>query len=239
MEPNPQKRAAWIWLSVSFVGLFLLFLPPLAGIDGMKGGFALQFVSVSLIIPAGFVGAYLYFRRARVLGRILRGEGLLARWSYDPQEWRRYTEAEVVRDRSGKLGLFLIISGWALFFGVLFLLFERKAGGTVFLMMLGLIVVIGITASLSVWIPYRRNLRRTGEAWIHPEGVYLNGALHAWGVGGATLDDVLLHREEGLILSFSYSFPAKGGRDGRTVHVPVPAGRESDADRVYRFFRGG
>lgn len=238
MAPNPQRRAAWIWLSVSFAGVFLLFLPPIAGIDGMKGGFALQFVSVGLIIPAGIVGAYLYFRRARVLDRILTGTGLLARWTYDPGEWARYTEAEVVRDRSWKVGLFWIISGWALFFGVLFLIFEREAGLAVFLMMLGLIALIGATAALSIWIPYRRNRRRRGEAWIHPEGVYLNGALHAWGVGGATLDEVLLQREESLIVSFSYSFPAKGGRDGRTVNVPVPVGKEAEADRVVRHFRG-
>ncbi|MEW5763939.1 MAG: hypothetical protein ACOYXN_00710 [Acidobacteriota bacterium] len=238
MAPNPQRRAAWIWLSISFVGLALLFLPPIAGIDGMNGGFALQFISIALIIPAGIVGAYLYFRRARVLDRIRNGTGLLARWSYDPVEWARYTEAEVVRDRSWKIGLFWIISGWSLFFGVLFLIFDRKAGFAVFLVMLGLIALVGATAALSIWLPYRRNRRGSGEALIHPEGVFLNGALHAWGVGGATLDEVLLHREEGLILSFSYSFPAKGGRDSRTVNVPVPLGKEEEADRVVRHFRG-
>ena len=56
---------------------------------------------------------------------------------------------------------------------------------------------------------------------------------------GARLDDVSLVREESLLVAFTYSYPSRTGRQSTTVRVPVPAGREGEAERVVAYFTQG
>jgi hypothetical protein len=234
---NPQMRVALIWAAVGALTT-LGAIVPFFVMDGMNGGYALSCGFGFLTLLFG-VGTLMYLYRAYTLGKILGGEELVARWTYSPEEWARYAEAEHGRDRAGKIVLFFIISGFALFFGILFLIFGGRPGLMVFLAMLGLVALMGGVAFLSIHLSYRANKARTGEVFIARTGVYLNRALHNWNMFGASLDDVRLIREESPLVEFVYSYPARHGRQGAEVRVPVPAGKEEEAERVVGLFTGG
>lgn len=238
---NPQVRAALGWFSLTAAGLGLAALPLVVAMDMMNGGYALQCVSLGLLVPAGLTGGCLYLWRAVLLTRILRPDHLLAHWTYTPEEWRRYAGAEAGRDAAGKWLLFGIIAFWALLFGGLCLLFDPGPGRFVFLTMLGLIALMALVAWLSTALPARRNRLHHGEAFIAPEGVYLNRALHTWKGLGSRLDRAdAVEGEEGLLLlEFDYSFPARHGRQSASVRVPVPAGREEEARALVAWFTTG
>jgi len=231
---NPQMRVALIWAAVGALAT-LGTMVPFFVMDGMNGGFALSCGFGFMTILCG-VGTVMYVYRAYTLRKILSGEELVAHWTYGPEEWARYAEAEHGRDKEGKVVLFVIISAFALFFGVLFLIFGGEAGLIVFLGMLGLIALIGGVAFLSILLSHRANQTRTGEVFIARTGVYLNGALHNWNMFGASLDSVKLIREESPLVEFVYSYPARHGRQGAEVRVPVPAGKEEEADRMVACF---
>jgi hypothetical protein len=234
---NLQFRNALIWAAVGGFALLGVVLP-LLFMDGMSGGFGIACLSGFVAMCCG-IGAAVFLFRGFALDKILRGEELVVHWTYSPEEWRRYSEAEYGRDRQLKFVLFCIIAGFALFFGVLFLIFGGDGGRVVFFVMLGLIVLIGGVAALSIFLAHRSNETRLGEARISRIGVYLNRDLHNWNMVGARLDDVSLVREESLLVAFTYSYPSRTGRQSTTVRVPVPAGREGEAERVVAYFTQG
>ena len=234
---NPQFKVAVWWAGGGILSLVGVVVPFLA-MDGMNGGFAVSCLSGFFMILFG-VGAMVYVYRAAVLNRILSGEDLVAHWTYGPEEWATYAKAEYERQKSSKTILFCVISGFALFFGLMFLVFAPKGGFAVFLTMMGLIVVIGFTAFLSVTLTGRNLAAGVGEAYIARAGVYLNRTLHTWTMMGATLDGVTLLRGESLLMVFAYSFPSKSGRQREDVRVPVPAGREEEAQRLVAYFNEG
>jgi hypothetical protein len=42
MVQNPQKKTELIWLTITIIGVIIIFLPGFLGIDGLKGGFAIS-----------------------------------------------------------------------------------------------------------------------------------------------------------------------------------------------------
>ncbi|MGC8762665.1 MAG: hypothetical protein ACP5VN_03370 [Acidobacteriota bacterium] len=240
MAANPERRNFRIWLSLAGAGVALFVLPWVAGMDGMKGGYALQFIAVALVLPMGLAGAYITRKRARLYDKILAEEGLLAHWITPPLEWRLFCEAELKRERSEKRFLFLLISGFAVFFSGLFSLLDHRAAPFLLWGAAGFVAFMGAVAALSVWLPHRRRVQSAGETRIHREALLTAGALHAWTGSGARLESVEMEREEeGLLLAFTYSFPVRNGRDTRTARIPVPPGKEEAAEAVRRFFTGG
>lgn len=240
MPANPERRNYRIRLALAGAGVFLFFLPWIVGLDGMKVGHALRFVSVALLLPLGLAGAVLTRKRGRLYDRILAEEGLLARWTPPPRKWRLFCEVELRRERAEKQVLFLLVAGFAVFFSGLFSLLDRKAAPFLLWGAAGLVAFMAVVAVLSVRLPHRRRARSDGETRIPREGLITAGTLHAWTGVGNRLEAVEVERaEEGLLLSFTYSFPVANGRETRTARVPVPPEREEEAEAVRRFFAEG
>ena len=236
MKSNPQKNVA-IWaLVVAFVGLFLMFGPVGFGwMDGFGGGFALAAFGL-LIMITGIVTSIMFFRLAKSYDRILSHKDLLARWTYSDTEWKAFTEADYRIDRKNRWMLAGIISAFAIFFGVLFAIIDPEAGIYVLFVMLGLIILVSITAFLTSQQNYRRNVRHKGETLIASDGIILNGQLHSWTVIGSRLDRVAHIEGTPPMIEFEYSAPSRSGRDSYTVRVPIPAGQEKSAHDIVQFF---
>jgi hypothetical protein len=236
MKSNPQKKVA-IWaLVAALIGLFLMFGPVGFGwMDGFGGGFALAAFGL-LIMIAGITTAVLFFRLAKSYDRILSNKNLLARWTYSDAEWKAFTEADYKIDRKNRWMLVGIISAFAIFFGILFAIMDREAGIYVLFVMLGLIVLVSITAFLTSQQNYRRNVRHKGETLIASDGIILNGQLHAWNVIGSKLDRVDYMEETPPMIEFEYSAVSRSGRDSYTVRVPVPSGQGNSARDIVQFF---
>jgi MFS family permease len=232
MRENPPLHAAIAWAIITALAVFGIFAPSIFGMEGMNGGYAISFISFFMVI-AGIIVIVIYAGRARVVNRILRSDNLLAHWTYTPDEWNNYAEKEYVTERKVKWGLFYVIAGLALFFGVLFLVIDRESGKWVFVAMLALIGIIAFTAWFTAWYNYRQNKKYLGETYITRDAVYMNRQLHIWHGLGARLESVNLDKKRGQqILELTYSMPTRTGLQYYTVRVPVPRGKEREADRV-------
>ena len=103
-------------------------------------------------------------------------------------------------------------------------------------MMIGLIVLIRLTAYFSARFTYRQNLKGRGEAYITPRAVLLNKQLHVWGTLGATLGEVNYRPGKPAVIEFGYSAPSGRTMASYSVRVPVPPGEEEAARRVLDSF---
>jgi len=232
---NSERRVVRIWLVIGALAILAIALPPIVGMNMMGSGYALQFVSFFGLIVAVIV-VIVYSQRARRLERILSGERLLAHWQYGGEEWRRYAEAEYRTQRGEMLGLLVVVDGMMVVIGLFFALVGGEAGRAVFLGLLGFAILLALGVWLLPYLRYRRDASGTGEAYISPLGIYLNGSLHIWDALTARLEsvEVVSSGAPGMtsILAVAYSFLTRAGRQTTTVRIPVPAGREHEAHEV-------
>ena len=75
------------------VGLFVIFLPGIIGLDGFDGGFALSILG-GFIAMIAIIAMVIYLQMAGILDRITKKENILVYWKYTPEEWKIYTEHE-------------------------------------------------------------------------------------------------------------------------------------------------
>lgn len=229
---NPPKRVALASFFAGLVFVVLIFVPEFLGVDGMAGGFALSFVFFFLAICAFVVFAF-YFGFARKVDAILAGKGVLVHWTYAEDYWLDYAKKEYVEEKSEKRGLFLVVCGFALFFGVLFWVFDAEAGFYVFLVMLGLIGVCAFAWRFSAWYTYRQNISGVKEVYVTRDAVYLNRRLYAWSTVLAFFDEVAQKDNDGLaLLVFKYTIVGRAGPQTYNVRVPVPRGQEEVAKNI-------
>ena len=180
--------------------------------------------------------AIMYQGRARALDGILNGEKQLAHWKYGPAEWQSFAEKEYAREKTDKRNLFLLVAAICLVVGVVFTISHPDGGLVVLGVLGGLLVIIAIVAITTTRYDYWMNKKYLGEAFITPDGVYLNRQLHLFRGWGASLDGVYYNEEE-KFLAFQYSTPNRNGRSDYTLRVPVPAGKEQEARQVLSSFQ--
>lgn len=212
----------------------MIFIPELVGIDGFNGGFAISFFCIIIAITAAIMGA-IYLGWASKVTRIQRGQGILAHWVYSPEFWAHYTEKEYREEKTEKKGLFLIVTAFALFFGILFWIFDEEAGFFVFLVMLGLIGLCSFAWQFSAWSNYRSN--RSGgikEVYITNEAVFMNNKLVTWKTAFTHLEEVTFEEERRIpVLVFKYTqYSGRAGHQTYTTRVPVPPGEEPTVSYV-------
>ena len=234
MPFNPQRRTAIICWIITALLTFAIFAPAIFGMDGMNGGYAISFISIVAAITS-LVVAIMYQGRAGALDRILKGENRLAHWKYDPAEWQSYAEKEYAREKQDKRNLFYLVAVISLVVGVGFTIAHPDGGWVVLWVLGGLLVLIAFVAFSTTRYNYWMNKKYRGEAYITPEGVYLNRMLHLWRGWGASLEDVSYNEKE-KFLAFQYSTPNRNGRSDYTLRVPVPTGKEDEARRVLASF---
>jgi hypothetical protein len=173
----------------------------------------------------------------------------LAYWRYSPEQWRDFTESErstnqyEVSDTLTKYLNVIVIGGAiAVVFGLL-------AGGLPGL----LIVLVFVVGFLLVVTIIHQAIRRTaqhglevrpGEVWIMIDGVCTNGMWFGWAARDPAWRLRIVRRTtvftkvgKGIeVLEFKClgSVPLRGGRVAidKEWRVPVPAGKETEADAV-------
>jgi hypothetical protein len=235
---NPEKTYAGISAAIAILAVGLFFLPGWIGMDGMNGGYAISFVALFIAISAVVITLF-FWQRAATLDDIFNGKELLAHWSYQPEEWQSYTQVELQEQTTQNKWLLAVMAAWAVFFGGLCWVLDRDAGGFVFLVMLGLILILATVAfGLPRW-RYWRQRHGPGEAWITPNAFYFDGVLIRWPFWGARLKHVAWREPKGktpALIEFEVSTPSRAGRQSQTTRIPVPAGRETEARDILERF---
>jgi hypothetical protein len=215
--------------------VWLSFLPGCMRADRMRWGYGssmLAWFGVMCCAPTWLV----YRRRARMLDRMLRGDGVIARWAIEPGLWSSASAEECREDRAEKRGLFWIVACFALFWGVVLMMYDHDAGRWV---LLSMVLLLALLAPLAFLLPawrHRRRMRRGGTVVISRGGAYVGGELHDWGMAGCALEDVEISGAEGArMLVIEYSSPSRvAGREITMVRIPVPSSERSRAEKVGR-----
>jgi len=234
---NTKRRTANRALIFIAIGLFMMFGPMNLGwIRGIDGGFALAVFGLMFAIIF-FITWIIYLKLARRQDSIVSGKNLVVHWKYTLEEWQKYTENEHKTDAQGKKFLFYLISIIALIVGIIFIIIDPKSGIFVMLVMLGVILIIALTAFLSVRYTYHQNKKHLGEAFISKDGVFLNKQLHVWGIISTHLDSVVLFSDTiPPEIEFSYTERMSNTKNSHSVRVPIPKGQEVAAIHVVEVF---
>jgi len=233
---NRQTRVALAWWCVLALSVLGGFLPFWLGMDGMDGGFAIAFGCLFVGIVA-LITAAVFTARARVLVRLLAGEGVLAHWTYAREDQQQQATQEAVEERKASWGLLLIIAVFALLIGGGFWIADPEAGRLVFLVMVGVVALLSVVAAGAP--RYREARRRRAEpmALVSREGAYVFGMLHTWRLLGARVEGGEVLRGRRPTLSIEYSAPVVYGRffftrQSYVVAIPIPRGEEERAEGV-------
>lgn len=230
--PNTQKTVVKVWAGLTALALGICFLPGWVGLDMMRGGYALIVVS-GFFALVGFIVVLMYSARAVQLDRLFSGAGLLAHWTYAPGEWAQFTEEEYRSERGEKLSLLKLVGVIMLVIGGGFALAMRDAASLVVLAVLGGVFLLCWLAAAGIpWLNRRRNRQRPGEVFISRQGAWISGAFHSWSLWGARLDAVEIPADAPGLLAITYSIPARHGRQEQILHIPIPAGRQKEAETV-------
>jgi len=82
---NGPKKWAAICLTITIIGLIMIFYPIFSEMDGFDGGFALMLVG--LIITLTFLlSSIIFFIQGHSLNRAIESAEKIARWSYSKNE---------------------------------------------------------------------------------------------------------------------------------------------------------
>jgi hypothetical protein len=200
------------------------------------GQYAMGIVGLLIALTA-FVSLFLFRRRRLVRDALLDDAKLLLRWSYDPAEWRRYTEEDFVRERKAKWALFGIVAFFCVGIGGFFFALDPRRGGPWVLgVLLGLCAVISVVILLTTSSQRKRRQAGPGSVRIGEDGLLLGDELHAWKGFGARLESCNLIEGCPPCIEFVYSTPAKGQRQINSVRVPIPTGAEAEAEGIVGHF---
>ncbi|UCH50468.1 MAG: hypothetical protein JSV54_05465 [Chloroflexota bacterium] len=227
MKDNPNRRKAIIWGIVT--AIFVIFTPYIFGI----GSYIVIPLLIIIIPIAGTTVTIYYVLQARLLNRILKGDNLLAHWTYSREEWDRYTETDYRVANKANRVWYYSFSAAALICGILFVVFKHESVGSLFVILFCMFTPVPLVMWFSTWNNHRRNRKYLGEAYITRDAVYLNRRLKTWRGTGRRLDGVVLaDNESQQLLVINYSDPYRDGRVEHTVRVPVPRGQEKAAEEI-------
>ncbi len=212
-----------------------IFVPSLTGVNMMDRGFAAAVFSGFLALIA-LITAVIYARQARLLNRLFAGDQLLAVWTFTPEHWRQAVESDWQEEVTNKRRLWYIVVGWCVLIGGGFWLIDPEAGGVVALILAAVAGICGVAAVAAPRWRRRRQLSEPPAAWIGLRGAFVGGLFHDWSLPGSALTDVQTVEDEqgNRSLHLTYRFVAGHGAGFQyeTSRIPVPPGRESEAQEV-------
>ena len=227
---NKPGTIAIIFTIFLFGFIFLIFLPPIIGLEGMDGGFALILVSVFLAILSLIV-AIIYFQLAQKFKRITSGDSFIAHWRYEREEWLKFTEKEYNYEKNKNRMLLLFIGVIALVVFIIFSLVNHDSWLIMVMVWLGLMAILSIFAFLVPWLNYKARKKSSYELYLSKNGVYIGGSFHVWGFLGSKLEEAVLDEKEMQII-LNYSYPTRTGSSSEIVHIPVPPSKIDAAKKA-------
>ena len=241
-QPNPPRTAANIWWIITALAVFGIFFPQLFGIKDLV---AAMIIIVCVILAfIGLIVALIFMAWARKLDKMLKGENLLAHWTYSQDEWQQYAEEEYKRQKSRNMKQFIMVAIASLVIGVGCVVLIQRNGLWFLLAMIVLIALEGLIAWFTADYNHRQNKKSQGQAFLAPDAVFITNHFHNLKSTGYRLEKVELKGDSQPYIEFIYSGrsqretvsinPLNTGhaRDNYYVTVPVPQGKVDEAIKV-------
>jgi uncharacterized membrane protein YjjP (DUF1212 family) len=221
-------RNSWIW---ALAGAVIFLFPFIFNLETGGVGFTMNFVGLIIVLSA-LVSGFIFRKAAKQLDEMVNGKDLLTHWAYSKEEWDRYTEQEHQRDQHDKWLLFKVIAIIAGLVGVVFALLKHDAWFITFLVVGGLILIMAVTARLSIASAYRQNVQHPGDVYIGLTGALLGRKFHYWGLSNAALRSAVIEEGSPLVIKLVYTSPSGKTQGEYIARFPIPLGREAEAKEV-------
>ena len=185
----------------------------------------------------GLIGFFMFSRQVVMISNMIQEKNVLAHWTYVPAEWQRFADWAFTAEKEEKRGLLMVVSAIIVLVGGGFWLAMRdEAAGWVFLFLMGLMVFLWLIVLVPPRLTHRRNSQKSGEVFLGPSGLYLNGTVHSWSFPGSRFEFAQYTSSPFPLLSVTYSYITSAGRSlaffrqEAVVHLPVPEGKEGEAE---------
>jgi uncharacterized membrane protein HdeD (DUF308 family) len=231
------ERASW---TTTLIGAALVAAPFVSDSYAsvlQQGAYALMFIG-AIAALSGFCLVFFFRSRDRYRRRLLAGEGVLANWSYSASEWKDFSGSEVVRQSSGLRWLLGITAGFMVAATLWKMKEDREAGLFVGAVMLVTWIICWIVVRTVVKKYRRRAAGPALEVRIGRDAMLVGDELHVWRGWGNLLHGCSVVEGPPRQLKIVYSIQGRTNRPIVDVQVPVPAGRETEADGLVRQLSG-
>ncbi|MBM3713504.1 MAG: hypothetical protein FJW56_08745, partial [Actinobacteria bacterium] len=142
---NPHTSTSIVFLILTIIFIFIIFLPSILGMDMMRWGYGISFISFFLAVSFAVTSA-IYGSMARKLSRIFLEANNIAHWHYSKEEWLKYYQTEFKMQKTEKRNLFILITFVVILVGGIFTLIRRDAWKPLLIVFPGLLLVLGFFA---------------------------------------------------------------------------------------------
>jgi hypothetical protein len=220
----------WIWVFITLIFIFGIFVPSIFDIERFYGGYAISFFCILLALT-GLVVIAIYYTRGRNLEKMLHHKNLLVHWTYTERQWQAYTERDYTAQKSERWGLYGLVMIIVIVVCIGFWLFNRDSGIIMIGITFGLAALLAATVFFTTGYDHWQNKRHKGEVYITKNGALVNRSLHLWHGWGAHLERIE-YIEQVQIIEIAYSTQNRGIRNNYTIRIPVPPGEEVKARQV-------
>lgn len=225
---NPHTLTSIVFLILTIIFIFIIFLPSILGMDMMKWGFGIAFISFFLVISFA-VTSVIYGSMARKLSRLFLEANNIAHWHYSKEEWSKYYQTEFKKQKTEKKNLFILIAVVVLVVGGIFTLTHRDAWKPLVIVFLGLLLVLGFFAFIVPRIKYYRNKNNSHpDVFIGLNGVFLGGEFHLWNYLTSKLKEVTVD-ESKMLINIKYFYSTNIGIESTNVRIPIPQSKLEEA----------
>ncbi|MDF2626262.1 MAG: hypothetical protein K0R39_93 [Symbiobacteriaceae bacterium] len=221
----------------------LTVLGLVAGIVGLvfmgDDGFMAGMLGLITAFICGIISPTLWFsgrKQMAEMAALFAGQDLLVHWSFDPDEWHRYTENEYTRGMKQTRTVsiwsfavpFLLVMGAQIFGGG----FSGLMTGIAFAFGAGGAVLFGGTAYLMTKSADAANRAGVGEVFIGATCLYYGRRFHTWAGKYAALEKVAFEPGDPSVVQFNIKYGTDGNSSHVDVRVPVPRGQEAEAQQL-------
>jgi hypothetical protein len=228
------KTAKTVNLLFLILGLGMMVLPFAFAVDMMQWGFGSAFIGLVVFITTLLLAPF-FGKRASVMRKIQKGDGILAWWRYPADIWEKQRQQEI-SDLAGIKIAGIVLGAIFALIGVVIFATDPEEMGLFLAIMLGIGVFILFISRLSAGSAKRRLLKTEDEAVIHADGLFYRGELTTWGRGMNRLKAVGYNMRNPSQLLFCYrQFRRRGDRRAIAV-IPIPPQQEAVAANLVGWF---
>ncbi|MHB1275402.1 MAG: hypothetical protein ACYCXQ_11445 [Candidatus Humimicrobiaceae bacterium] len=225
---NPYITTSVVFLVLTIIFIFMIFLPSILGMDMMRWGFGFGFISFFLVISFAIISG-VYALMARRLNKVFSDVNIIAHWGYSRKEWLEYSKVEFKKQKSEKWSIFITIAAITIIVVVIFTLTHRDAWKVLLSVFASLLLLLALIAFIIPKIKYARDRKNINpEVYIGLSGIYLAGEFHTWNFLTSRLEKVNFDESKMLII-VNYSYSTKTGLSHAYVRIPVPLSKLEEA----------
>lgn len=232
LQNNAKK-----WVRTSIIIMLIGIAMIIAGITIDDYNFYWMIYVGAILFLTFLIAFFMFANQANRLDRLFRGEELLVHWKFEENERLAKTEEELIQRKAQNKVMLLIIAGFFVVIGALFVIFgfdDIEEALLFILIMVGVLAFISVVALITPGSRYRKMKNATAEVFVGPYSVWVMGEYVQWKAPLTKITSIIYSkdREDNYTITINYFIWQRYGPQPHTCRVPVPLGHETEAESV-------